>query len=354
MEGVLTLSMKRLIEHPAWSFYGILLALISLAFTIYQIFYVFNYPSIKVNYIGEIDILNIDKHSQILVDKLEFLYKGVNIREKNQNLKLFLLSVLNDGYVDILKNFFDDHDPLGFQISSGKILYHSIVGASSRYLEDNITMTLHSPQKVILSPIIIDKKSRFVIQLLVLHEKDTNPIVKATGKIAGIKEIEAVPLVESPKSSNLSIAFGGSADIQMLRVYVYFFIGIIVIISFVIVLINIRKILYKYRFRDVGESIGGNIDKTKNMILENYSRTGKMYIKQMLYHIGSDENIKDIYIIDPFNGGVYVRPSILMSPNVKEMLDKLVTFGIVRKQVNEIDIDYNEIKSIRDICRRLL
>jgi len=169
------------------------------------------------------------------ISKLEVTYDSTNLKQTQENLRIYTIKIINNGDQNIIKEFYDDNEPLGIKISSGKIIERpQIIQTSSDYLTRNIKLTDYRKDQISFSQVIIESGEFFIVKLLVLHKKDAIPNIISFGKIAGQKEIKVVNAIDIKEETTFwSKTYYGNLWVQLLRLLSYFAAGIVIIITFV-------------------------------------------------------------------------------------------------------------------------
>ena len=217
----------------AFGFFGIVLAIIFGALSIYTAFYQKKSPAIKYEIESSASVFDIRED----VGKLDVIFNGVNLRETRQTLTLMTLKVSNNGSEPVLKTSYDDKDPLGFEISIGEIVKAELLRANKPYITKNLNVNLN-PQtnatSAIFSPIIIEPGDVFWVKVLILHKEKTIPELKPIGTVAGVESIMLTGLGTNEKAPSFwEQVTTGTIVVQLTRAVVYFFgffTGIIVIL----------------------------------------------------------------------------------------------------------------------------
>jgi hypothetical protein len=206
---------------------GVVLGLISAMIAIYVFFFTEKKQELVYDILSDSSVLDINAD----VTNLDITYDGESLKKTGQSLRIITLRIKNSGTESILKTHYDSKDPLGLQISSGRIVEKpELVIASNEYLVNNLVFTVVENNKVFLNDIIIDSNESLVLKLLVLHPTGENPIVSPKGKVAGIKNIILNPLSQQSKEqpSFWSITFGGGISTHLVRAAAYFILVIII------------------------------------------------------------------------------------------------------------------------------
>ena len=172
----------------ALTFVGCVLALVFGIPTIYTTFFQKTKPGLRFEVLSSANVFDINED----VGKLDVLFNGINLREKQQTLALATVKISNDGVAPILKSAYDENAPVGVEVSGGEIAKAELLRASNSYLATNLNFRSISTSVAVFSPVIIEPGDAFWVKVLVLHKEKTAIDVKATGKVAGIKEIAVV------------------------------------------------------------------------------------------------------------------------------------------------------------------
>lgn len=175
-------------------------------------------PRLTIEVVSNSPVLDVRER----VGKLAIIYDGTDLKEANQSLHLLVLRISNQGNADITKAQFDDLAPLGFRVTTGKIVETPTV-VGEEYLRTNLKPTIRSDDTVLFSPVILNAGETFEVRLLLLVSGNQTPSVVALGKVAGI---HSIPVIEALRPSGqrdyLQEAFGGGSSIQLMRLPAYF------------------------------------------------------------------------------------------------------------------------------------
>jgi hypothetical protein len=147
------------------------------------------------------------------------------------------LRVRNTGNECVLKSFYDVNEPLGLSVTKGKIIEKAeLISTSNEYIRRNLKIIFDSTGQLSFSDVILEPNEFYTLKLLILHVKGQNPIIHPKGKIAGIKNIPVISMVQETKGkkSFLHETFGGDIVSQFVRAVSYplVVIAIIMFIAF--------------------------------------------------------------------------------------------------------------------------
>lgn len=187
--------------------------------TIYAFFFAESRSALQYEIVADTSVLDIRAD----LSRLEILYNKSNLKEKNENLRIITVRIVNTGNVNILKDFYDDEEPLGLKTEGGNIIETpEVLEGSNQYLKNNAKIYLVSPEIVKFSKVIIEPKEYFTIKLLILHKAEILPKIIPIGKIAGIKFIKVINIVESKANGSfLAEVFSGTILVQLVRLFLY-------------------------------------------------------------------------------------------------------------------------------------
>ena len=211
--------MKRLSEGFAWSFHGCVITVLFGLVALYVAFLYERRPAIAFALLSSGNVVDVRED----VHGLAIVYEGTDIRDKGQSLRMIVLKVINSGSKDILKGHYDERDALGVQVCGGRIVKCELLEASSEYLSRNLRLRINLQNKVTFSPVIFESHEYFLIKLLVLHSARSQPTIRPTGKVAGLKRIVVTEAYTGdPRTSFFRQAFAGRIAIQLARLPAYF------------------------------------------------------------------------------------------------------------------------------------
>ncbi|WP_452225794.1 hypothetical protein [Lacinutrix cladophorae] len=235
------------------------------------------------------------------ISKLEVAYDSTNLKQTGENLRIYTVKVVNNGDENIIKEFYDENEPVGIKISSGKIIEQpEIIQSSNPYLSRNVKFTSNQDEKIIFSNVIIEPGEYFILKLLVLHKKDKIPNIISFGKIAGQQKIEVVNAVDVKEEMTFfKRVYFGDFWTQLLRLISYFVVGLIIIIIIIAISDKIDSAKERKRKRK-------NIEDFKNLktyqytrmddaIFDRYSENGGSQFKIMSKLIEDEEVLNETY-----------------------------------------------------------
>ena len=235
------------------------------------------------------------------ISKLEVTYDSTNLKQTNENLRIYTVKVINNGNKDILKEFYDENDPVGLKISTGKIIEApEIIQTSSDYLKRNAKVIDYNVEEVIFSQVILESGEFFTVKLLLLHKQDTIPELLPFGKVAGQKMIEIINSINIKKEYTfLGRVYRGNIWVQLLRILSY--LTFVILLILVIVWISDKVDSRKERKRK--EKMIRNFKSTGNYrytrmddaIFDRYQKQDAVPFKQMQELIKDEKELNEVY-----------------------------------------------------------
>ncbi len=349
-----------------------LLTIFGLIGTIITIYAFFENQNVDLRYeiIANTNVLDFNAD----LNKLEVSYDSTNLKQAKENLRIFTIRVINNGNKPIIKEFYDENDPLGLKISTGTLVEKpEIIKTSNDYIKRTLKVINYDNKKISLTPIIIEPDEYFIIKLLVLHKKNTSPQIFSLGKIAGQKEIKVLNSIDIKEEPSFIITtYSGNIWIQLLRLLSYFIIAVVIIIMIVTLSEKITDVKEKnrknkaikgfkqtkdysytrmddaifdrylkddfYNLNDINKLIDNNIklneiynklsEQMKSKEFRRFRRTDENG-KHSYYDYGTWRTIKSM-----INDGIVIQDNNLLTVNqsMKETLNKFVDYLIINHQ----------------------
>lgn len=356
--------LKDIEKNIAWSVIGVFLAIIFGLLNLYQLFYL-DQPEITFEIINETNVLDINKS----LDDLKIYFQGENIRENDLALKIITLKVDNVGTKDILQNHYDNNDNWGFKINSGEIVEARLINANSEYLKQNVNPKIINENSVKFNKVILEKNKYFLIETLVLYQKNDSIQILPEGKIAGIDKINIRETWKNDsKESLFYITLNGDIWVQLMRLVIYSMIFIILLVLVIIISQKINDFKKHKQKKDREEKfqnfkkINDNLSNDTIEILHNiYVNFGKEVLYYMYQDLSDEKSIKKI--VANYNK--------LLKYKDEESFDKrklkskytydftthifhnLIDKNIININNKEINIDDNFMKSMKSLINYL-
>lgn len=275
-------NLKKIDQKFAWSFLGVLLALMFGSYTGYREYINSKPPSLQFDILTSTSVLDVRER----LSNLSVLFDGIDIRKQGRALRVITVRVLNDSPKDILKGHFDDKAPLGLHISTGKIIKTELAEASNDYLRKKFTVGTKGDNTLLFPSFILEAREYFVLKLLILHPEGQIPSIEAIGKVAGIKTIRVREAFRDlGKEPFFTSAFGGNFLVQSTRLLPYTIVTILLIaaISFLIVtsLSALKKSKRKKVVKEFKSVTNVDLNELDEFIFTEYVKAGEARILGM-------------------------------------------------------------------------
>lgn len=274
-----------------------ILGAIAAIISIYVFFFQEKKVDLQYEIVANTNVLDINAE----VGRLDITYNGMSLKEKNEHLRIINLRVINRGNENILKEYFDDNDPVGFRVSQGKIIEKpELIDASSQYLKDNLQVLVDTSGRVRLSKVILESKEYIVLKLLVLHKSNNLPEIIPTGKVAGMKQINVINSLELKDQTPFFIqVFSGSLFVQTVRAVSYFLIVVLIIVVIILLSDKVSTIKKKHKRQSIVEEFKNlknyNYSKMDDAIFERYVTDGPNLFTQIKELLDNDKLLNESY-----------------------------------------------------------
>ena len=259
-------SIKTHIDKVNWSLTGVIIALLLGIFPVYDFY--FEDPNITFDIVNDANVLDVHKP----LSELNIYFQGEDIQQKNLNLRMISVKIENTGNVDILQNHYDENVIFGLQIDDGHIIESRLVFSNSDYLISNLNLKIVN-NTIEFSKPILDKNKYFIVEILVLHDKDKGPRLVPLGKIAGIEKMD-VTKSYTERQTFFGDVFSGSSLVQSVRLVVYSILTLIGLV-FIATVQGKAEDLMKSRRRhkrtllvDKLDSFDGELNSENKIIIE--------------------------------------------------------------------------------------
>lgn len=235
------------------------------------------------------------------ISKLEVIYDSTNLKQTKENLRIYTVKIINSGSQNLLKEFYDENDPIGIRISSGKIIERpELIQASNEYLERNVKIENYELDQISFSQVILEPGEFFLLKLLVLHRTDSIPSIYSFGKIAGQNKIAVLNAIDiKDEQAFWNKSYFGGLWVQLVRLITYFSIGVIlivIIVSFSDMIDKQREKKRKLRLVSNFKSLNTyEYTRMDDAIFDRYLNQGSLLLKRMLNLINNERELNRTY-----------------------------------------------------------
>lgn len=161
-------------------------------------------------------------------------FNNEDLLVNNKALAIYSISVRNSGNESLRKGDFDTAALVGVRLENATVLSAQVSREKTTvgtYLRANAKLLYRRPSSVYLSPVILDPGDRIGIRVVAIHDARIVPAVHPLGKVVGQNNIPVT--IATSADDNRSIwekAYGGGVGVNLVRLPVYFFGFIIVLI----------------------------------------------------------------------------------------------------------------------------
>ncbi|PTN04477.1 hypothetical protein C8N47_13112 [Mangrovibacterium marinum] len=174
---------KTLDKKFSWSFFGFLIGILGFGYAIYIDQFKEVKPNITFDILSKTQVLDLKEN----LNELKIIYDGEDLKEKDENLILITLKILNNGDKDIKEDDFVSQVPFGFVVNNGKIAETpQILETSNDFLKNYLKVSYDSTNTVFLNKTQIDQNQFFTIKILTICKNSEVPDIKPVGKISGM------------------------------------------------------------------------------------------------------------------------------------------------------------------------
>ncbi|MEQ0219701.1 hypothetical protein ABLV18_26080 [Klebsiella sp. CN_Kp114] len=318
-----------------------IVAFFGVAFAIYQTYFYERTPQITIESIPPSKVLDIHQP----VGGLDINYDGKNLRDNKQTLWLVNAKIINSGSAGIVKNDFDDKDPLGLIVNDGEIVDVTSVNSPDVYISKHLEIS-RSKSRVFFSPIILDEGVYFSLSLLILGNESMPPQIQYVGKIAGVREIQVDNILLKDKQISWWIDIFKSEYwwTQILRAFFYMIIAVFSGAIITLMMMGIISPFEKIKLR-----------KQKNdrrKFLSNYKQDESISrTRRVLSDIYEDESknglikTNEAMVVALARGELYKKLVDCMVDNdIKEIIKRRYPLGYMLKSHYKYLIDKKLIK----------
>lgn len=167
-------------KHKIWigSIWGVLTTILSIYLTINPLE---QNPRLTLYEKSKLDLFAIDEP----VEELQVVLNGKDLKKKNLNLKVYQFKLINNGKRDIRRVDYAEEVPFGIHIKNGKMAKIYINKAHKTYASRKfLNKQYKDSTKINFNKIFLGQKEYISFDLWVEYEKDKEPSLALSGKIA--------------------------------------------------------------------------------------------------------------------------------------------------------------------------
>lgn len=288
------------------------------------------------------------------ISKLEVTYDSTNLKQTKENLRIFTIKVINNGNQNILKEYYDENDPLGLKLSTGKIIEQpEIIQVSNDYLNRNVKIENYNYKSINFSQVILESGEYFIVKLLVLHKIDSVPEIISYGKIAGQTKIEVINAIDAKKELSFwQSVYYGNIWVQLLRLISYFIVVVLIIVLIVIISEQIDDVRDKKRKKkniiEFKALKSYQYTRMDDALFDRYEKNGARSFKQMQSLLENEDKLNEIYnkLLEQLKSKEYRKyrridsnTRILLDRDDWSLINEMTNDGIVFKEKDKLTIN---------------
>jgi len=272
-----------------------------------------------------------------------------------------VIKLVNDGNAPVLKSDYDDNDPLGFTLTNGRVIQSEIIDASNDYLHKQTKLNRPSPAMVTFSDVILEPKAFFTIKALVIASDQVQDLgIRPIGTVANVRATEVVPTYKEHENVPLlRRTFSGGIEVQLVRIGVYFFGSLALLIGLIVLLSTISDRRQKNKrkrlvngFRDVSTA---EIDKAGEAVLDLFVEHGAGALRVIETLIADPARLQNASKSGKRRvGGGHTYIETMVSTEGEQIIpgsvhfttdtfffEQLMEAGVLRKSGQTIEVDAN-------------
>jgi len=244
----------KLDQYGPWAFLGWVVAVFSMALTVYLFYAGQQKPAIEARVVSGL-VLN----RTTPVEGLKISFNGTDLDSARKNISLVTVLVRNCGNTTIRQADFDPDHRFGMNITNGVLLdTPEYVEPSSRHFLENppeLDWSVVANRKAAdrsleteyrFSPFLMDAGEFFTVRLLVLHDTRELPQLNFIGKIAGITKVP---------SSILGDGHEGLSKLFWVSFKLGFVLAFLITVAGVVATIAAGKYIAESRLQKRGEEL---------------------------------------------------------------------------------------------------
>lgn len=288
---------NRLLESVVSKTFIVLIGLVGAIVTIYA-FLQEKTVDVRYEIIANTNVLDFNAD----ISKLAVIYDSTNLKETKENLRIITVKIVNNGDQHLLKEYYDENEPLGLKISAGKIIEKpEIIQTSDDYLKRNLKIQEYPAGDYIsFSQVILESGEFYIVKFLILHKKNDAPKIISLGKIAGQKRITVVNSADVKTEQSFWVnTYEGNVWTQLLRLISYFLAGVLIIVLIIVISEQIDSKREKKRKRKIIDDFKGlktyEYTRMDDALFDRYKSEGGRHLQQMDNLLKDENELNETY-----------------------------------------------------------
>ncbi|TAK91472.1 MAG: hypothetical protein EPO06_04320 [Burkholderiaceae bacterium] len=250
-------------------------------------------PDLVIETVSNAEILGVREP----LAKLKIYYGERELSGSSETIRLIAFRVINTGSAAVRLGDFDPKFPLGILIHDGKIIESPTIISTNEYQKSIEVVPNQAFNGLSFNPMILDAGEYFTVNLLVLAKSGQMVTIEPIGKIAGVPRLRQIDATVVTKESTFQQAVYGGGNIQLVRMFTYFFGTILSFIGVLAVVSIPFDLLDSVRAKRYRRERKGHIENFIN--LENLSREP---IYDIIFQMYLNQPLR---IRNPYEGLVY-------------------------------------------------
>ena len=227
------------IKSFKWTLFGIVISIISGIFAIYTFLYT---PKPELSFIvtSKTNVLDINAP----LSNMDILLDSISLKDRNENIKVFNLKIINNGNANITTDLYDSYMPISIRVTGGNILKKpEVIMASNDYIKRNLESRFEfkNDSIIVIPNIIMDITDYADVKLLILHKNDIMPEIGVTGKVSGQNKLFVTEAEIKSTKSFWNDYFPLSIGVFFAQLFSYFIISIFIILIIVFISDKVKK-----------------------------------------------------------------------------------------------------------------
>lgn len=320
---------KKLDSIFAWSFFGVILAIL---FFIYQEYIKKDYTEITLQVVSKNNVLDVKEN----ISDLRILYRENELISLNKELKILDLKIINSGTQHISQAKYDQKQSWGLVVENAQILnIPEIKSTSHDYIMNEFKMMILDSNRIYFPKAIFDCNEFIELKILVFTEAGANPIPKLFGKISGIHEFK---VVEERNNNHNSVPKENNILIILFKVISYIGGVLLLMLLSGIIISDIGTRIQRYNTKRKTNRIinsfkkakGRNLNEMYEYVFEMYRNHGITFLNMANDLLKNNDLLSElIYVdllerlkLDKLNKSIFENVKMTESFKLKAYIDK--------------------------------
>ncbi|MDP1879973.1 MAG: hypothetical protein Q8K60_03420 [Parachlamydiaceae bacterium] len=240
-------------------------------------------PHLIFNY-KAFDLVNVNENNK----NLKVYFNGQDIQKEKLNLKVYSVTLKNDGSNDVKPTDYDISEPFGIQVKNGFVTGCEVLSSDDAYMKNKFySNKILDSTKIVFNRIILKSKKSIEFKFTVLHKDNAFPKLKEMGEIANT----SIDIVEGENEETDWLGL-----LQVLAIFGFSILGFILFVTGLDKVVgfckrSLRKMTIKNKYGRKFDNSNAN----HRLIAEIYSTLGKKQVKDVLSILIDQEKLNQVY-----------------------------------------------------------